>query len=70
LTFVDLGGDVQGVEEVNLGRIKTSWASRDSEVNWGSRTDFCFRRYFVSFEFLLELENWGIGEDKGDFVFK
>lgn len=53
-----------------MRRIKTSGASRDSEVNWGKSADFCFGRYFVSFELLFEFKDWGVGEDKCDFVFE
>lgn len=54
LTLVNLGRDVQGVEEVNLRGIQTSWSSWDSEVNWSNNTNSGFSWDFVSFEFCFE----------------
>ena len=70
MTFVDFGGNIKGVEEVNLRWIKTCRTSRDCEINRSSRTDSCFSWYFVGFEFRLKLVDRCIGEDESNLVFE
>lgn len=68
LTLDDLGGDVQSVEEVDLWGIKSSRSSGNWEINGGNGTDSCFSGDLVSLNFASELMDWGVSENKGDFV--
>lgn len=68
LTFVDLGGDVKGVEEVNLGGVETSGSGRDGEVDGSDSAYSGFSGDLVGFELGLELVDWSVGEDEGNLV--
>jgi hypothetical protein len=56
------------VEEVNLRWVQTSWSSWDCIIDWGNSTEPGFSWDFVGFDFLFKIENWGIAEDKGNFI--
>jgi hypothetical protein len=56
------------VEEVNLRWIQTCWSSSDGIIHWGNGTDSSFGWDLVGFDLLLEKENWGVTEDKGDLI--
>ena len=58
------------MEEVNLRWIQTSWAGWDGIVNWWEGTDSGFSWDLVGFNLLFKSEDWGITEDKSDFVLK
>lgn len=68
MTLDDLGGDVQSVEEVDLGWIQTSWASGNCVVDWGESTDSGFGWDLVGFNLLFKNVDWSITEDKGDLI--
>jgi hypothetical protein len=54
LTLDDLGGDVEGVEEVDLGGVETSGSGGDGEINGGDDTDSGFSWDFVGLDFASE----------------
>lgn len=55
LTLDDLGGDTEGVEEVNLGGVQASGASGDGEIDGGEGTDSGFSGDFIGFDLALEV---------------
>lgn len=69
LTLDDLGGDAEGVEEVNLGGVQTSGTSGDGEIDGGKHTDSGFSGDFVGFDLALEVIDGGVGEDESDLLF-
>ena len=69
LTLDDLGGDAEGVEEVNLGGVQASGTSGDGEIDGGEGTDSGFSGDFVGFDLALEVIDGGVGEDEGDLLF-
>jgi len=68
LTLLNLGGDVKGVEEGNLGGIQTSWARWDDDFDGSESTDLSWGRDSVAFNHGLKLMDWGVGEDETDFT--
>lgn len=56
------------MEEVDLRWVKASGSWGNCEINWRKSSDSGFSGYFVGFEFLLELENWGICKDESNFI--
>ena len=51
LSFNDLGGDHQGMEEVDLWGVEAGWSSWDCEVDWCDDTDSCLSGDSVCFDF-------------------
>ena len=70
LTLDDFGGDVEGVEEVDLGWIKTSGSCWASKIDGWDNSNSCFSWNFVGFNFSSEFMDIGITEDKGNFLLK
>lgn len=64
LTLLNLGGDVQGVEETDLRGIQTSWSWWDDDFQWGEGSDLSWGWDSVTFNDWLEVEDGGIGEDE------
>lgn len=63
LSLDDLGGDVECVEEVDLGGIETSGTSRGGEIDGGDDSDSGFSGHLVGFDLDSELMDGGIAED-------
>jgi hypothetical protein len=70
LTLDDLGGDVEGVEEVNLRGVETSGSSGDGEINGWDNTNSGFSWDFVGLDFASEFVDWGVAENECDFLLK
>ena len=68
--LVDFGGDVEGVEEVDLGGVEAGGSGGYGEVDGGDDAHACFGGELVGFDFGFEFEDGGVGEDEGDFVFE
>ncbi len=68
LTLLNLGGDVQGVEEGNLRGIQTGGTSRDVNFEGSEGTDLSGGGDSVGFNDGLEVRDGGIGEDETDFT--
>ena len=70
LSLVDLGGDVESVEERDLGRLHSGWSSWDNDVQVGDHSDLGWGSDLVGLNDLLHLVDGGlggIGEDESDF---
>lgn len=70
LSFNDFGGNVEGVEEVNLWGVKTSGSSGDGKIDGWDDTDSGFSWDFVGFDFVSEFVDWGVTENECDFLLK
>jgi len=68
LSFNDFGGDVEGVEKVNLRGVKSCGASWDSEVDGRDNTNSCLSGNFVGLNFSSEVIDGGFGEDEGNLL--
>ena len=68
LSLDDFGGDVEGVEEVDLGGVETGGSWRDGEIYGGNSSDSGFGGNFVGFNLSLEVVDGGFSEDEGDFL--
>ena len=58
------------MEEVDLRGIESCGSGGDDVVDGGDDTNSSFGGKFVGFDFLLELEDGGVGEDESDFIFE
>jgi len=65
---LNLGGDVQGVEERNLRGVQTSGASRDGDFAGGESTDLSGGGDSVGFDDGLKIKDGGIREDEADLT--
>ena len=68
--LVDLGGDVESVEEVDLGRVQTCGSGRYSVFDGRDDSDTSFGGELVSFDFGLEFKDGSVCEDHGNFIFE
>ena len=68
MSLDDFGGDVEGVEEVDLGGVETGGSWRDGEIYGGNSSDSGFGGNFVGFNLSLEVVDGGFSEDEGDFL--
>lgn len=68
-TLVDLGRNLEGVEETDLGGIHASRSGWDDNVDGGGGTKLGGSLDLVGLEFGFKLENRLVGEDKSDLVF-
>jgi hypothetical protein len=68
LTLLNLGGDVQGVEERDLRGIQTGGTSGDVDFEGSESTDLSGGRDSVGFNDGLKIRDGGIGEDETDFT--
>lgn len=68
--FLDLGGDLQGVEERDLGWVHTGGSWGDDDIRRCDSSDFRCGFYFVGFDLWLELEHWNVGENQAHLVVK
>lgn len=68
LSFHDFGGNVEGVEEVNLWGVKTSGSSGNSKIYRRNDTDSGFSWDFIGLDFVSEFVDWGVAENECDFL--
>jgi len=64
LGFIDLGWDLEGVEEVDLGGVETSWTSWDGEVNWGDLANTSVGETLLALDLSNEFGDWLLSEDE------
>jgi len=70
LSLVNLGRNVKGVEERNLGGFHTSWSCWDNNVHVRDHTNLSWGSNLVGFDDFLDSVDWGlggVGEDKTNF---
>lgn len=68
LSLHDLGGDVEGVEEVDLGGVEAGGAGGAGVVDGGDDTHAGLGGDFVGFDLALEFVDGGVAEDEGDLL--
>ncbi len=68
MSLNDLGGDVEGVEEVDLRGVETSGACGDREVDGRKDSNSGFSGNLVGFDIAPKVVDRGFGEDEGDFL--
>jgi len=68
LTLLNLGGDVQGVEERDLRGIHTSGTGGNGDIDSGDGTDLSGSGDLVRFDDGLKIKNGGIREDETDLT--
>jgi hypothetical protein len=64
LTLLDLGGDLQGMEEGNLGRVHTGRAGRDGHIDGRGGANLSSSLHLVSLDQGLQVEHGLVGEDE------
>lgn len=68
LSLDDLGGDVEGVEEVDLGGVETGGACGAGEVDGGDHTNSGLSGHLVGLDLDPQLVHGGVAEDEGDLL--
>lgn len=68
LSLDDLGGDVEGVEEVDLGGVETGGTGRAGEIDGGDDSDSGLSGHLVGFDLGPELMDGGVAEDECDLL--
>lgn len=66
LSLFDLGGDLEGVEEVDLRGIEAGGSRLDDVVDRRGGADLCFSGELALLNLALEIENGLVGEDQTD----
>lgn len=67
LPLFDLGGDLEGVEEGNLGGVHSGCAGWDDDIDGSSASDFGSAVDSVCLNDGLQVEDGLFGEDEADF---
>jgi len=65
---LNLGGDIQSVEERDLRGVKTSWAWWDDDFEGSKGSDLSRGGDLVTFDDGLKVTDGGIREDESDFT--
>jgi len=68
LGLLDLSGDLQGVEKVDLGRVKAGCPGWDDVVDRGGGANLSLGGELALLDLALEVEDWLVGEDESDLV--
>ncbi len=68
LSLFNLGGDLEGVEEVNLGGVETCGSWWDDVVDGGDGSDLSLGGELAFFNLVLQIEHWLVGEDQSDLL--